>query len=119
MSQHRIYIAGPYSHPYRAGVLSNINAAVHAAAVCMARGHDALCPHAASDPVDQHLRNTEHGHLDYERWMRLDFGLIRHWATAILYIGPSPGADRELALATELGLTVFRSIAEIPDATPG
>lgn len=111
----RIYVAGPYSAPTRDGVEANIQRAMRTAASCMFRGHDAHCPHTATDPIEQYATAYHKGWLDYERWMRLDFGLIRHWATALFYIAPSPGTDRELALAEELGLTVFRSLDEVPD----
>ena len=33
---------------------------------------------------------------------------------AILYLGPSKGADIELAEAERLGLKIYRSVSEIP-----
>ena len=109
MPHHRIYIASPYSNPDPAAVEANVWRSVEAAAECMRRGHDALSPLAATHPVAALAPG-----LGYERFMRQDFGLIRHWATALLYLEPSPGADRELALARDLGRVVFRSVDEVP-----
>lgn len=110
----RIYIAGPYSAPTREGVEANTRRAVEAAAEIMRRGHDAHCPHCATDPIDRLAPD-----LGYERWMRLDFSIIQQWATAVLYLAPSPGADRELAEAKRLGLKVYRSVEEVPHVPAG
>lgn len=122
MSHHRIYVAGPYSAPTRGGVENNIRKATIATHRCMRLGHDAHCPHAATDHIEVYDKQAySHAALGYEDYMRLDFGLIRYWATALLYLASSPGADRELALAEELGLVIFRSVDEVPnvrDQTP-
>ena len=111
---HRIYVAGPYSADTEDGVKANVQRAAHIAAELMKKGHDAHCPHAATDVVAKMLADDG---LWYERWMRLDMSLIRCWATAIFY-EPSPGADREEELARDLGLTVFTSLDEVPDVNP-
>ncbi len=109
---HRIYIAGPYSAPELAGREANVQRAAEAATQCMRRGHDAHCPHAATHPIEQ----IDQGEwVGYEQYMRLDFGIIDRWATALLYLGSSRGADRELERAQALGLTIFRSVDEVPD----
>ena len=55
-----------------------------------------------------------HGLFDYGWFMALDRTYIDNWATALLYLAPSPGADQELAWAEELELVVWRSIDEVP-----
>ena len=72
--------------------------------------------------------------LPYESWMHLDFAgirrcdaLIRRCDALIRLPGESPGADRELELARELGLPVVRTvpngwtmiIADIDEALTG
>ncbi len=109
---HRVYVAGPYSAPTQAGEDENVRLAAKAAAAVAAKGHDVHCPHTATQAV------AKVEPLTYERWMRLDFGLLRTWATALLYLAPSPGADRELAEAKRLGLTIYTSVAEVPAAGP-
>ena len=48
--------------------------------------------------------------LPYESWMQLDFAVIRRCDALIRLPGESPGADRELELARELGLPVVRTV---------
>ena len=71
------------------------------------RGHHVYVPHAATGPYDEEW--------DYEQFMELDFTLIRKWATALYRIkGESAGADREVELAHQLGLLVWRCPQDIP-----
>jgi hypothetical protein len=108
----RVYIASPYSAPTREIREQNTARAAEAATEVMRRGHDAFCPHTMSHPIEE--LDTEK-QIGYEAYMRTDFGIIDRWATALLFLAPSPGADRELARATKLGLRIFHSIDEVPD----
>lgn len=98
---HRIYVAGPYTAPTAEGVRANTAAASAAAVECMRRGHLAHCPHTATAPMDT-------GQLGYEDFMRLDFSIIGEWATAILYLAPSPAPT---ASCVSPGETVSRCFA--------
>ena len=109
----RVYIAGPYSAPTGLEKACNVRAAAELATAVMLKGHDAHCPHTATHLPEQ----LAAGRISYERWMRLDFGLIFHWATAILVRAMSPGTKREIELAQKLGLKIYNSIDEIPDIT--
>lgn len=104
----RIYVAGPYSAPTSAQVEANVRKATLTAARVFSIGHHAFCPHAATHTVHQAAPQ------DYEVWMAFDLSVLERWANAILVIGSSPGADRELLRARELGHAVFHSIDEIP-----
>lgn len=119
MNHHRIYICGPLSAPTRDQIEANIQDAVVIADWCMERGHDAHCPHAATDPIEVFNERYGRTRLGYEDYMRLDLGLIEHWATALFYLRPSPGADRELAAAQAKGLVIFRDISEVPNVRQG
>lgn len=109
----RVYIAGPYSAPTGLEKACNVRAAAELATAVMLKGHDAHCPHTATYLPEQ----LAAGRIGYERWMRLDFGLIYHWATAILVRAMSPGTQREIELAQKLGLKIYHSIDDIPDIT--
>lgn len=111
-THHRIYLAHPYSAPTLAEREMNVHHANLLAAKLMAKGHDVHSPITATHPVDQ----AAPGAIDYERWMRLDFGIIDRWATAIFAAGDSPGVRREVALAKRLGLTVWTKLDEVPEA---
>ena len=71
------------------------------------RGHFIHVPHAATGPYD--------GEWDLEQFMQLDFTIIRKWATALYRVpGESVGADREVALAREIGIPVWTCPVEVP-----
>jgi hypothetical protein len=109
-NHHRIYLAHPYSAATLADREMNVHHASLIAAKLMALGHDVHSPLNATHPVEQ----ADPGAIDYERWMRLDFGLIERWATAIYVAGDSPGVRREVELARSLGLVVWTKLDEVP-----
>lgn len=111
----RIYIAGPYSAETENEIVAHVEVATKHAAIVMALGHDVFCPHAMSRPIDLHIRTNRFpdATFAYERWMRMCFGMIENWATGLLYTAPSPGSDRELALAEHLGRAIYRNTGEV------
>lgn len=102
-----VYVSGPFSADTLEGRIRNMNNAVKIGIAIMKRGHHAHVPHAATFPMD--------GDLDKEQFMELDFTLIRRWADVLYRIGPSPGSDRELALAKSLSMPVVTSLDQLPD----
>lgn len=107
-----IYVAGPFSADTEEGIEVNIGRACAAGKSILERGHVPFIPHTTVAFDDWHKR--EYGVPgDYEMYLAWDFGIIRH-CDGLLYLAPSPGADRELALARELSLPVFLSVDEIP-----
>lgn len=109
----RVYVAGPYSGPSPGCVEANVMRAFEIAEALAAKGHDVHCPHTATHQIAK-LGQRIGRPLPYERWMRLDLGIIERWATALFLIAPSPGADRELELAKKLGLKIYTSIDQVP-----
>jgi len=59
-------------------------------------------------PVVPHLSHFLHMHHPhgYETWMEIDFALLPVCAVLIRMPGDSPGADREVLRAVELGIPV-------------
>jgi hypothetical protein len=51
--------------------------------------------------------------VPYEEWMAYDFAVIRHCDALFRMKGASPGADREVELANELGIPVFTDLAAL------
>lgn len=102
----RVYVAGPFSSESDEGVVENIEAASTIGLQLADRGHLVHVPHQATAFMHE-LQN-------YEYFMDLDLSIIEKWATALYFVGSSPGADRELELAEKLGLTIWRSIDEVP-----
>lgn len=106
--QRRIYVAGPYSAQSEEGRLCNVERAAEAGAECLRRGHLVHVPHTCTAPLDR-------PGVTYEHFMAVDLDLIRNWADAVLFLGSSPGADRELACAQACNLDVYLSLDEVPD----
>lgn len=102
-----IYVAGPFSADTEALEIVNIERAGAIGHALASIGHRVHVPHLAT--CEWHKTS-----LGYEYFMDLDFSLIRKWADALFYIAPSPGTDRELALANELGLQVFKELEDVP-----
>jgi len=74
-------------------------------------GHVPFVPHL-NHYLDAAAIAAGHGRLPYETWLRQDFEWLR-LCDAILYLAPSPGADRELELARAMGLRVFHHVDEV------
>lgn len=110
----RIYVAGPYTGETEEDIRKNVSRALVAAEQIMQLGHDAHCPHTATHEIAEYSRVRGRA-LDYERWMRLDLSIIEKWATAVFYLHPSPGANREVIRARELGLKIYTKLEQIPD----
>lgn len=116
MTKHQIYIAGPYTAPTLEGIAQNVHKAALVACLLMRRGHHIHCPHTHSHLIDMMSRQAKL-EFTHEEWMDLDLELIRTWASAVFFIGPSRGADMEKALAEAIGLPVFTSINDVPNLT--
>ena len=92
-----VYIAGPYTG---GDSVVNVRAAVEAGQAVLAAGFIPFVPHL------YHLWHTiKPG--NYEQWMRLDFAWLERCDVLIRLPGNSPGADREVARAKELGIPVY------------
>ena len=93
----RVYVAGPYS---RGDVAENVRLAVLVADDLLDAGHAPYVPHL-----------THFWHLlkprEYEDWLRLDLLWLEQCEAVLRLPGESPGADREVARARELGLPVY------------
>jgi hypothetical protein len=103
----RIYIAGPYSADTPKGVRQNVLRASRVAQELCARGHIPFCPHSHSHGWEAD------GRLIYGDFMRVALMWLSQ-CEAVYFIGPSPGANRELEVAQNLGFPVYRSLDEVP-----
>lgn len=97
-----IYIAGAIQHgnPTR---IDNFTTPCKVFKYLLDRGIYSYVPHWSM--LFDYLLDM--GPESYEKWMELDFQIIRRCDGLLRLEGHSPGADREVALATELGLPVF------------
>ncbi len=95
-----VFVAAPNS---RGNVSRNVQAAIVAGEQLLAAGFVPFVPHLCHlwDLVSEH---------DYETWMRYTLAWVERCDALVRLPGESPGADREVARAVELGRPVFRSV---------
>jgi hypothetical protein len=107
-----IYVAGPYSAETEHEVNDNICRACAAGKAIIDRGHWPLIPHLNA-VYDLWYEDHYGQRPDYELFMRWDLALLER-CDGLLYLAPSPGADRERALAWEWGKVVWMRVEDIP-----
>jgi hypothetical protein len=105
-----IYIAGPYSSEDESTKLENTIDAIDAGIAVYQRGFIPLIPHLTHF-VDQRARELgiDVSGWDYYEWTK-EY-LIR--CDGLLYLKSSPGADKEMWIATRRGMRTFDSIEKI------
>jgi len=96
----RVYVAGPYT----ADPAACTARAIAAGDELLEAGHEPFVPHLA------HYWHHLHAEHDYEAWMRLDLAWVAVAEALVRLPGESSGADREVALAEQLGIPVFASV---------
>lgn len=99
-----VYVSGPYSKP---DPVENVHRACLAATQLLDSGLVA--------PVLPHLTAFWHFLTPraYETWIALDLEMVRRSDAVLRLPGPSEGADREVALAEELGIEVLHDVGEV------
>lgn len=98
-----IYIASPYTNGDKE---ANVRAQIEAGHAIMDLGHAPIVPNLTH--FMQLWRDRP-----YEDWMARDFAIIKRCDCVLRLPGYSPGADREVMLAKELGLRVCYSLDEL------
>lgn len=105
----RIYVAGPYSAPTAEERLANTIRAMEAGRELVLLGHAPYIPHL-SHYFDEWLQSIGE-EIAYDEYIEWGMAILEG-CQAVLAIGSSPGTDREVALAREIGIPVFTSIIE-------
>lgn len=107
----RIYVAGPYTASSEKETSRNVDMAIDAALALYKKGHFPYVPHLTHF-IDERARRSgvEMAWEDYvfrwdSAWLEL--------CDALLFLGDSPGARKELELAQRLGKKIFYSLDEI------
>ena len=98
----RVYVAGPYSS---GDVDENVRTAIRCADAVLESGHTPFLPHLT------HFWDQQKPHT-YETWLQYDSEWLAVCDALIRIPGESPGADREVAQARNLGIHVFYGIDE-------
>ena len=109
MIRRRIYVAGPYTKP---DPVENVKKALAVADKLFALGFAPFVPHLT------HFWEILHHH-EYEDWMEMDFIWLRQCHALYSIPGESSGADREVALAKELGIPVYHNLQSLYGAEGG
>lgn len=104
----RIYIAGPYTH---GDVAVNVHRAMLAGMSILDAGHLPFIPHLNHFLHMSYLR-------PYEAWLQFDLSWLTACHAVLRLDGHSPGADREVERAKQLGLTIYDSLSACLEALP-
>jgi hypothetical protein len=110
VSKLKIYVAGPYSAPSEEEREQNTRRAIEAGLALFKLGHTPFIPHL-THYVDLHAHRTGVV-MSWDDYIRLDLEWL-DVCDALLYLGPSKGADIELQYALKTGKRVFQSLSEI------
>lgn len=99
----RIYVSGPYSSDPEGGTAR----AIAAGQTLLDMGYAPFVPHLT------HYWHTQHQANTYESWMQLDLAWVAASDAVLRMPGESAGADREVELAHDLGIPVFREVSAL------
>lgn len=103
----RIYVAGPYSGPTSDIVQVHVDHAMDVGRQLIFKGHNPFVPH--------YTHYMDHPEIDYDKWLDLDIEWLAQ-CEALFLIAPSPGACREVDIAIAMGLPIYHSLDEVPNA---
>ena len=98
-----VYVAGPYT---KGDVVVNVQEIIRVAEEVLKVGLCPIIPHLT------HLWHLVSPH-EYDYWIRYDNMLLRRCDCLLRVAGESSGADAEVALAVELDLPVYFSLADL------
>ena len=99
----RIYVAGPYTG---GEVIENVRKAVRAGDQLMDMGYAPFIPHLSHFA---HFLEPR----PYQDWLDMDLAWVAACDAVLRLPGKSPGADKELLLADDLGIHVCYSLDEL------
>ena len=104
----RIYIAGPYT---KGDTAVNVRNSIFAQDYI-----EATLGQMAYNPLLSHFQHLVIPHNDVGYWYAKDIDWLKMCDGILRLEGESHGADEEVRVARELGMTVFYSVFEIPKA---
>jgi len=116
----RIYVAGPYCprncslHDAPRIAKRNVDRAIEVANALIEKGHYVFVPHLSHYIHIHYSCRRDYG----EWWYEEDNTFLKYWANAVFIVAveDSVGVRAELELARKLGLKIFHSLDEVPDA---
>ena len=102
----KIYIAGPYT---KGDTALNVRRSIMEQDFI-----EATLGHMAYNPLLSHFQHLIVPHEDVNYWYEKDIHWLKECNAILRLPGESVGADREVAIARDLGMTVFESVFDIP-----
>ncbi|MDR3679464.1 MAG: DUF1937 family protein [Flavipsychrobacter sp.] len=105
-----IGVAGPYSSPTEEGRKKNLDALNATAARLLEKGHIPLIGVNAAMPVVEKANVPD----PYKAIMDISMAVMDK-CEALLIIGHSTGADREMNFILKKGLKVYTTLEDVPD----
>lgn len=109
MIRMKIYIAGPLNSD-ACGYLKNVHNMIKIANELRKKGHIVFIP------CMDLLLGVFDGNLTYKDYFEQNSAWIE-CCDALFFIESSPGADKELDIARELGINIFYSLDEVEDVS--
>lgn len=110
----RVFVAGPYTANTDDLILCNVLTACKAAAKLVEAG---LCPFVPH--LSHYIDRCCATYVDYEAWMNQTLQWVDACKCVLRLPGVSPGADREVERASQLGIPVFTTVQEVVDYSKG
>ena len=102
----KIYIAGPYT---KGDTALNVRRSI------MEQDYiEDTLGHMAYNPLLSHFQHLIVPHEDVNYWDEKDIRWLKECNAILRLPGESVGADREVAIARDLGMEVFASVFDIP-----
>lgn len=108
-----VFVAMPYSGATPEEVHQNVCRAMLIGDALVQKGHIPFVPHLTHF-MHLYYLGLRGESYDYETWMRITLTMVSRCDS--LYHVTSPGADRERALAEDLGLPIYTDLSEVPFA---
>jgi len=111
VEQERIYVSGPISTDDPDAYLRNHQLGQLIGRTLEDKGHIVFTPHnyVVRGPDGVRVSPSK-----YEALLALDLSIVKLWATALFRIDASPGADRELEIATDRKLKIYHTLESVP-----
>lgn len=106
-----VFVAGPYSAPTEEEVKRNIKNAINIGRILFEKGYYPIVPHVLVR--EYYNPEDKHGIFGYEPMMHYTQSIISK-CDILLFIDHSPGADRELKFAEDLGKPIYFDVNRLP-----
>ena len=106
-----VFVAGPYSAPTEEEVKRNIKNAINIGRILFEKGYYPIVPHVLVR--EYYNPEDKHGIFGYEPMMHYTQSIISK-CDILLFIDHSPGVDRELKFAEDLGKPIYFDVNHLP-----